>query len=348
MSQKPVGFGSDNHAGIHPEIAAAMQAANSGHTHSYGDDPYTQEALDHCRRHFGEDSQTFFVFNGTAANVLSIAALTRSYHAVICARTSHLNIDESTAPEHFTGCRLLPLYTPDGKLRPDDVKAQASSIGNPHHAQPRLVSITQSTEVGTVYTPEEIAALAECAHGLGLYLHMDGARLANAAASLGLELRQISTDVGVDMLSFGGTKNGMMLGEAVVVLRSELAGEFGYIRKQGLQLASKMRFLSVQFTALLQDDLWRRNAEHANKMARLLSQEAAKVPGVRLSQKTQANAVFAIIPKECIAALQQEFFFYVWDEAEGEVRWMCAYDTREEDVHSFVATMRRTLKADSA
>ena len=343
MSDHSAGFGSDNHAGVHPEIAAAIQAANGGQAHSYGDDPYTEEALGHFRRHFGEQAQAFFVFNGTAANVLSIAALTRSYNAVICAHTSHLTIDESTAPERFTGCRLLPVDTLDGKLRPEDVRAQAKGIGNPHHAQPKLVSITQSSEMGTVYTPDEIAALAECAHGLGLYLHMDGARLANAAASLGVDLRQITTDAGVDMLSFGGTKNGMLLGEAVVALRPELAGELEYLRKQGLQLASKMRFLSAQFSALLEGDLWRRNAEHANGMARVLAEGAAEVPGVELTQKTEANAVFAVIPKECIAPLQDEHFFYVWDEDRGEVRWMCAYDTREEDVRAFVEAMHRVV-----
>ncbi len=339
------GFGSDNHAGVHPEVLEAIVAANTGHAHSYGDDPYTREATAILRRHFGDGAEPFFVFNGTGANVTALAALTRSFEAVICADTSHLHIDECGAPEQVGGVKLLALPTADGKLTPELVRSKMTGRGDEHQVRPRVVSITQTTELGTVYTPAEMAALAECAHAGGLYLHVDGARFANAAAALGVDLRAISTDVGVDVLSFGGTKNGLMLGEVVVFFDRELARDYRYARKQGMQLASKMRFVAAQFSALLQGDLWRRSAAHANAMAQLLEQKVRQIEGVEVTQRAEANAVFARLPLDVIPVLQEQFFFYVWDAARGEVRWMTAFDTTAEDIEDFVACIKKTLAA---
>lgn len=338
------GFASDNHAGVHEEVLQAIAQANKGHVHSYGDDVYTKEAIEVLRQHFGAAAEVFFVFNGTGANVTVLAALTRSFEAVICAETSHLNIDECGAPEQIGGVKLLALPTADGKLNPEAVAAKLTGRGDEHQVRPRVISITQTTELGTVYTPEEMAALADCAHEKGLYLHVDGARFANAAAALGVELRAISADVGVDVLSFGGTKNGLMLGEAVVFFDGNLARDYRYARKQGMQLASKMRFIAVQFSALLQGGLWRRSAEHANAMAQLLESQVRGLPGIEITQHRQANAVFVRLPKEIIPILQEQFFFYEWDAAAGEVRWMTAFDTSAEDVEVFVACIKKTLR----
>jgi threonine aldolase len=337
------GFGSDNHAGVHPEVLEAIAAVNVGHAHSYGDDDYTREAMAIMRRHFGEGAEPFFVFNGTGANVTALAALTRSFEAVICADTSHLHIDECGAPEQVGGVKLLTLPTVDGKLTPDLVRSKMTGRGDEHQVRPRVVSITQTTELGTVYTPAEIAALADCAHEGGLYLHVDGARFANAAAALGVELRAISADVGVDVLSFGGTKNGLMLGEAVVFFDRELARDYRYARKQGMQLASKMRFVAAQFSALLKGDLWRQSAEHANAMAQLLEREVRQIEGVEITQKTEANAVFARLPQRAIPIVQEQFFFYVWDASRSEVRWMTAFDTTAADIAAFVTCIKKTL-----
>ncbi len=330
------GFGSDNHAGVHAEVLQALVEANVGHVHSYGDDPYTRRAEEAIRHHFGPDAQPFFVVNGTGANVTALGSLTPSFEAVLCAETSHLHIDECGAPEQVGGVKLLTLPTTDGKLRPEQVRARFAGRLDEHQVRPRVVSITQTTELGTVYTPEEMAALAECAHDLGLYLHVDGARFANAAAALDVELRAISTDVGVDVLSFGGTKNGLLLGEAVIFFAEELAVDYRYARKQGMQLASKMRFVAAQFTALLADDLWKRSATHANKMAQRLEEKVRAIPGVEVTQRAQANAVFARLPQAIIPVLQEQFFFYVWDAARAEVRWMASFDTTEEDINAFV------------
>lgn len=339
------GFGSDNHAGVHPEVLEAIAAANVGHAHSYGDDLYTREATAIMRRHFGDAAEPFFVFNGTGANVTALAALTRSFEAVICAETAHLHIDECGAPEQVGGVKLLTLPTANGKLTPDLVRSKVTGRSDEHQVRPRVVSITQTTELGTVYTAAEIAALAECAHAHDLYLHVDGARFANAAVALGVELRAISTDVGVDVLSFGGTKNGLMLGEAVVFFARELARDYRYARKQGMQLASKMRFVAVQFSALLKGDLWRESAGHANAMAQRLEREVRQIAGVEVTQQAEANAVFARLPPRAIEKLQEEFFFYVWDAARAEVRWMTAFDTTEEDIEAFVRCIKKTLAA---
>ncbi len=276
---KPVrSFASDNNAGVHPKIIQAISAVNEGHTVGYGDDPYTKSALSKFREHFGRATETFVVFNGTAANVLSFAALTSPYHAVICAEAAHVYVDECGAPEKLTGCKLVPVPTVAGKLTVDAVHKVYHGIGDQHHVQPKVISITQSTEVGTVYKPEEVKALARFAHDHKMFLHMDGARIANAAASLKLNLRQATRDLGVDVLSFGGTKNGAMGAEAVVFFNQSLAHDFLYRRKQGMQLASKMRYISAQLDALLTDDLWLRNARHSNRMAKLLESELKKFP----------------------------------------------------------------------
>ncbi|HEY3021304.1 MAG TPA: beta-eliminating lyase-related protein [Solirubrobacteraceae bacterium] len=334
------GFGSDNHAGVLPEVLDAIAAANDGHAHSYGDDPWTRRAEARFREHFGEQARAFLVFNGTAANVVGLRALLRPYEAVICAETAHLNVDECGAPEFNAGIKLLPVATTDGKLTPELVAPRLVRFGDEHAVQPRVISITQSTELGTVYTPAETAALAELAHESGLLLHVDGARLANAAAALDAPLRALTTDAGVDALSFGGTKNGLLLGEAVVLLRpGTAAGAMPFLRKQSMQLASKMRFLAAQFEVLLDGDAWRRPAAHANAMAARLAAAIAGVPGVTITQPVQANAVFVILPPDVAARLRERFFFYTWDEGTGEVRWMCAWDTTAEDVDAFAAAV---------
>src|SRR4051812_29430258 len=290
------GFGSDNHAGVLPEVLEAIAAANEGHAHSYGDDDWTRRAEARFREHFGEQASAFIVFNGTGANVVGLRALLRAYEGVICAETAHLNVDECGAPEWNAGIKLLTVPTPDGKLTPELVEPRIARIGDEHAIQPRVISITQSTELGTVYSVEETRALARLARERGLYLHVDGARLANAAAALDVPLRAITTDAGVDALSFGGTKNGLLAGEAVVFLRGGLGGEVAFLRKQSMQLASKMRFIAAQFEALLSDDLWRRPAAHANAMAARLAEAVGAIDGVTITQRVQANAVFAVIP----------------------------------------------------
>ncbi|MBP1931251.1 threonine aldolase family protein [Ammoniphilus resinae] len=334
-------FASDNYAGIHPEVLQAIIEANTGHVGSYGKDSYTEQAIEKFKEHFGEQSEVYFVFNGTAANVLSLQALTRSYHAVLCAETAHIYTDECGAPEKFTGSKLIPIPSGNGKLNVEQLGDYLEATGEQHHSQPKVISISQTTEMGTLYTPQEVMAIAEFAHQHGLYLHMDGSRLANAAASLGCKLRDITTDVGVDVLSFGGTKNGMMIGEAVVFLRNGLSEEFKYIRKQGMQLGSKMRFISAQFLAMLKNDLWRRNAQQANEMASLLAKRMQKIPQIQITQEVQANAIFAMIPSEYIPVLQESHFFYVWSEQESVVRIMTSFDTTSENIHRFAEEMEK-------
>jgi threonine aldolase len=337
------GLASDNNAGIHPAILEAIARANVGHALAYGGDPWTGRAVAKFREHLGPHVDVHFVFNGTGANVLGLGALLRPYHAVLCSETAHINVDECGAPEKATGCKLVDIPTPDGKLTPALVEPRIRGLGDQHHVQPRVISISQSTELGTVYTPGEIRALADLAHRHGLYLHMDGARISNAAAALGLPLRAITTDCGVDVLSFGGTKIGLMMGEAVIVFEPALAPDFKFLRKQGMQLASKMRFVAAQFEALLTDDLWLKNARHANAMAALLAREVSSIPRVRITRPTQANGVFASLPAELIPRMQEHTFFYVWDESISEVRWMTSFDTTEEDVRGFAARLRELV-----
>ncbi len=336
-------FASDNNAGVHPEVLKAISAVNQGHTVGYGDDPYTQSVVVKFKKHFGSDIAVFFVFNGTAANCLSLKALTNSYHAVICAESAHIYTDECGAPEKFTGCKLIPIVPQNGKLTVASVGHAYHGVDDPHHVQPRVISITQATEVGTLYQPAEIKALARFAHDRGMFLHVDGARIANAAASLGQTLRQATRDLGVDVLSFGGTKNGALGAEAVIFFDPKLGHDFLYLRKQGMQLASKMRFISAQFDALLTGDLWLKNAQQSNRMARLLQKKLSQIPQVKIVHKVEANGVFAKIPRKAIAALQKRYFFYVWNQEQSVVRWMCSFDTSEQDVNQFAKLVAETV-----
>lgn len=339
-------FASDNAAGIHPEVLAAIAAANEGHAPAYGADPWTAAALSLLRREFGDGIEAFLTFGGTGANVVGLAALLRPWEAVLCASTAHIHVDECGAPERFLGCKLIPVPASDGKLTPGAVIA---ALGGPavapqvHHVAPRVLSVSQSTEYGTVYTPAELRSLAALARERGLLLHMDGARLSNAAAALDLPLRAVTADVGVDVLSFGATKNGGMGAEAVVLFDRARADAAAFARKQAMQLPSKMRFLAAQFVALLTDGLWRRNAAQANRMARRLTEGVARIEGVELTQPVDANAVFARVPLDRLADLQARWHFLTWDEARNEVRLMCAFDTTEADVDGFVEELRLAL-----
>ena len=335
------GFGSDNHSGISPEILQAISDANVDHALAYGDDEWCARAEALFREHFGEQARVYFVFNGTGANVLNIDAMCRSHEAVVCAETAHINVDECGAPQRVVGCRLLTVDTPDGKLTPELVKTRLHGFGFEHHSQPRAISISQPTELGTLYPLQEIRALADLAHEYNMYLHIDGARLANAAVALGCTFRQMTTDLGVDCLSFGGTKNGMLMGESVVLLNPALDVDMKYRRKQMTQLSSKMRFTAAQFEAYLSTGIWRRNAENSNRMAQLLFGELQGIAGVRVMYPVQVNSVFAQLPSEVWHRLQEEYFFYDWDEANDVVRWMCSFDTTEADIRAFVAALRQ-------
>ncbi|HEX2315081.1 MAG TPA: low specificity L-threonine aldolase [Thermomonospora sp.] len=339
------GFASDNYAGVHPEILTALAVANEGHQAAYGADVYTARLQEVFRRHFGEQATAYPVFNGTGANVVGLQSMTDRWSAVVCAATAHINVDECGAPEKVAGLKLLPVPTPDGRLTPELIDREAWGWGDEHRAQPKVVSITQSTELGTLYTAEEIAAICAHAHERGMLVHVDGSRLANAAAALGLPLRAFTTDAGVDVLSFGGTKNGLLLGEAVVVLNPDAVHGPVFLRKAAMQLSSKMRFVSAQFLALLDGDLWLRNAAHSNAMARRLADAVRAVPGVEIMRPVQANAVFAVIPKDVAERLRKRFRFYTWDEHTGEVRWMCSFDTTEEDVDAFAAALAEEMGA---
>ena len=335
------GFGSDNHAGVLPDVLDALARVNEGHAESYGHDAYTRRVEEHVSAEFGEGARTFFVFNGTGANVTCLRAMCRPWEAVVCAETSHLNVDEGGAPEWVGGVKLLTVATPDGKLTPELARRRIVRLGDEHAVQPKVISVSQPTELGTLYTPEELRVLAALAHGNGMLLHVDGARLTNAAAALGCSLGEAAT--GADAISFGGTKAGLIFGEAVVFIRPELAEAALYLRKQSMQLASKMRFVAAQFQALLTAERWRAAAGNANAMAARLAERVAQLPGVRVTQRPQSNVVFAIIPPEATARLQADWTFYVWDEHTGEVRWMCSWDTTEHDVDAFAAAIEEVV-----
>ena len=337
-------FASDNNAGIHPEVIDAIRVANDGHVIAYGDDHITARATKLFQKHFGRDVAVYFVFGGTGANVLGLKAITKPHHAIICAETAHVNVDECGAPEKFTGCKLIALPTPDGKLHVEQLHPLLHAFGNEHHVQPRVITVAQATEMGTVYTKKELKTLSSFAHDNNMLLHVDGARISNAAVSLNASLKEITADAGVDVLSFGGTKNGMMYGEAVVFFDKQLAPDFKYIRKQGMHLPSKMRYVSAQFEAMLAGDLWKRSAGHANRMAQILATELAKVPQIKLTQKVESNGVFAIIPRKYIPVLQKKYFFYVWNEEISEVRLMASFDTTEDDIQDFLELVRKTVK----
>ncbi len=336
-------FGSDNHSGVHPDILKALAAANVEHDMAYGDDKVTARLQQLFKNLFGAQAEAFPVFNGTGANVVCLQAMTQSHHGIICAETAHINVDECGAPEKHTGCKLLTVPPVDGKLTPESVKKHFEAFGFQHHSQPKVISISQSTELGTLYTPAEIKALADLAHANDMYLHIDGSRLSNAAAALNMPFRQFTTDCGVDALSFGGTKCGLLMGEVVVFLRPELARDALYVRKQAMQLYSKMRFVSAQFEAFLSNDLWKTMAAHSNRMAALLGAELAKIPGVKLAYPVQANGVFAAMPRKAIDALLADYFFYVWNEERDEVRLMCSFDTTEEDIRAFLNAAKKAV-----
>lgn len=346
MSSAPWrGFASDNYAGIHPDVLSAMAEANTGHQVAYGEDEVTTALAEVVRGHFGTQAEVYPVFNGTGANVVAIQAMTSRWEAVVCAQSAHVNVDEGGAPESMAGLKLWTIPTPEGKLTPELIDSQAWGFGDVHRAQPRVVTITQSTELGTVYTVDELRAITEHAHSLGMVVHLDGARISNAAASLGLGFADFTTDAGIDVVSFGGTKNGAMLGEAVIVLNPAAAPGVEFLRKTSMQLASKMRFVSAQLMELLSNDLGLRNARHSNAMAQELAARVSRIDGVTIVRPVQANAVFATLPMAVTERLQQRFRFYTWDHVTGEVRWMCSWDTTPEDVAAFADAIAEEMSA---
>lgn len=338
------GFASDNYAGVHPDVMQALQDVNHNHVPAYGQDIYTEQAYRVFKRYFGEVAQTFFVFSGTGANVLALDVITRPFNSIICAETAHINVDECGAIAKVTGASLIHVQTPNGKLTPELVQPYLKRFGDEHHAQPKVISISQTTEYGTVYTPAEIRALAELAHRHDMYLHVDGARICNAAAALSGEFRSFTTDAGVDVLSFGGTKNGMMFGEAVIFLNAKLAEHAKFYRKQNGMLLSKHRFIAVQFLSMLEGELWLRCATQANAMASRLADGVRGIKGVEITQPVQANVVFARLPEHVIRELQSAFAFYVWNEFTHEVRWMTSFDTTPEEVDRFIAKIKTSVQ----
>ncbi len=337
-------FASDNNSGIHPRILAAIIQANENHCVSYGDDVYTQQAIEIFKSHFGEQTEVFFVFNGTAANVLSLMQTTKPYSSIICSETAHINVDECGAPERIAGIKVISVPHKEGKISPEKILPHLHGFGFEHHSQPSAISISQTTEMGTVYTPAEITELTDLAHRHNMILHIDGARLANAAAALNLPFRAFTVDCGVDVVSFGGTKNGMLLGEAILIFNPQLAEGFKYRRKQSMQLFSKMRFMGAQFIAYFSDNLWLENARHANAMAKRLAEAIRQIPEITITTPVEANGVFAIIPKEWVEPLRKEYFFYTWNETTSEIRWMCSFDTTPEDIDMFVEKIKQLSK----
>jgi threonine aldolase len=338
-------FGSDNHSGVHPNIMKAIESVNEGYSVSYGEDDYTKIAIDKFKKFFGKGIDVYFVGNGTAANILGIKTVIHSYHAIYCAETAHLNIHECCGPEKFIGCKLTTIPTKNGKLTVDLIKPYIEGFDDPHMAQPKVISISQPTEYGTVYSPNEIKHIADFAHKNDMFLHIDGARLSNAAASLNVSFADMTSRIGVDILSFGGTKNGMMFGDAIIFFDKSLSKDFKYVRKQGMHLTSKMRYISAQFDALLSNELWLINARHANSMTQLLFNELKHVSGITITQRVDANAIFALLKKQHIKKILESYFFHVFDEKIGEVRWMCSFNTKEKDVLKFVKTIKMIVNS---
>lgn len=337
------GFASDNNSGVHPAVMQAIEDVNRGHVVGYGDDPFTAMATGMLKKELGEAAEIFFVFTGTAANVLGLAGVTRSWNSVITAYTAHIEQDECGAPERFAGFKVLTVDTHDGKLKPDMLARHMHGFGFEHHSQPGVISISQVTEMGTVYTPKEVKVLADYAHDSGLLLHMDGARIANAAVTLGLPFKAFTSDAGVDLLSFGGTKNGMMYGEAVCFLKPGLAPGFKYLRKQGMQLASKMRFIAAQYIAYLTDGLWSECASHANRMANELEKRLREIDGVTITQKVEANGIFIIMPAAVAERLSKDYFFYPWNTQTSEYRLMTSWDTSMDDIVQFTELLKSIM-----
>ncbi|MCD8043632.1 MAG: low specificity L-threonine aldolase [Tannerellaceae bacterium] len=336
-------FASDNNSGVHPLVMDALIKANSDHAVGYGDDPWTEQATQKIKELFGESASPFFVFNGTGANSVALQALTRSFHSIICTSTAHIYVDECGAPARMTGCTVTPVDTPDGKLTPELIRPHLHNFGVCHHPQPKAVYISQVSELGTVYTVDEVKAIADLVHEYGMYLHMDGARLANACVYLDCSMKELTVDAGVDILSFGGTKNGMMMGEAVIAFRPELAENLPYFRKQSAQLASKQRYLSTQFLPYLEKEVWYNNARNANEKAKEIVAVLNKYPEINFTQKPESNQLFFTMPREAAKELEKEYFFYYWNEAITEVRLVTSWDTTTDDIESLAKSLDRIL-----
>lgn len=336
-------FASDNNSGVHPLVMEALNRANQDHAVGYGDDPWTEEAVDKIKEVFTPDCVPLFVFNGTGSNAVALQLCTRSYNSIICAETAHIYVDECGSPARMTGCQIRPVATTDGKLTPDLIRPYLCNFGEQHHSQPGALYISQCTELGTIYQPDEIRALTKLAHRYDMYVHMDGARLANACAALNLSFKELTADCGIDILSFGGTKNGLMLGESVIIFNRALKKEAYFVRKQSAQLASKLRYLSCQFTAYLTDNLWLKNATHANKMAQKLYDGLKEVPGVQFTQKMESNQLFLTMPRMVIDELLKDYFFYFWNKAANEIRFVTSFDTTEKDIEELLQSMKKSL-----
>lgn len=334
-------FGSDNNSGVHPLVMEALNRANKDHAVGYGDDNWTKEAVARIKNAFTQDCEPLFVFNGTGSNILALQLITRPYNSIFCAETAHIYVDECGAPAKAAGCQIRPIATPDGKLTPELIRPYLHGFGEQHHSQPGAIYLSQCTELGTVYTPAELKAITSLAHEKGMKVHMDGARIANACVSLGASLKELTVDCGIDVLSFGGTKNGLMMGECVIIFDPTLKAEARFIRKQSAQLASKMRYISCQFTAYLTDELWRKNAEHANRLAARLHEVLSTVPGVRFTQKVESNQLFMVMPRPLIDKLAAHYFFYFWNEETHEIRLVTSFDTTEEDVEGLLNVVAR-------
>lgn len=333
-------FASDNNSGVHPQVMQALSKANKDHALGYGDDSWTEEAICKIRETFTPDCEPLFVFNGTGSNVVALQLMTRPYHSIVCAETAHIYVDECGSPVKMTGCQIRPVATPDGKLTPELIAPYLHSFGDQHHSQPAAIYLSQCTELGTIYTPEELKAITTLAHRYGMRVHMDGARIANACAALNLSLKAMTVDCGIDVLSFGGTKNGLMMGECVIVFDESLKAEARFVRKQSAQLASKMRYLSCQFTAYLTGDLWLKNATHANAMAHKLYEALSRYPDVRFIQKAESNQLFLTMPRPIIDRMLQSYFFYFWNEAADEIRLVTSFDTTEQDMEEFISLLQ--------
>lgn len=337
-------FASDNNSGVHPQVMQALSETNKDHALGYGDDFWTEEAIHKIREAFTPDCEPLFVFNGTGSNVVALQLMTRSYHSIVCAETAHIYVDECGSPVKMTGCQIRPVATPDGKLTPELIAPYLHGFGDQHHSQPAAIYLSQCTELGTIYTPEELKAITALAHRHGMRVHMDGARIANACAALNLSLKAMTVDCGIDVLSFGGTKNGLMMGECVIVFDESLKAEARFVRKQSAQLASKMRYLSCQFTAYLTGDLWLKNATHANAMAHKLYEALSRYPNVRFIQKAESNQLFLTMPRPVIDRMLQSYFFYFWNEAADEIRLVTSFDTTEQDIEEFINLLHRVQK----
>lgn len=336
-------FGSDNHAGIDPLILESLIKANSGSAVAYGNDPWSEQAVEKFKEHFGEGCQVLFVLNGTGANTIALKTFTDSFNAIVCSDVAHINTSECGAPQKFSGCPTIPIQSLDGKLTFDQINEVIDNQIDQHHNKPNIVSLSQTTELGTVYDLKTIKQISDMLHKKGCFLHIDGARFANAAVFLGCSLKELTSDVGVDILSFGGTKNGLLFGEALVFFDESLVDKAKYFRKQATQLFSKMRFIACQFESYLTDDLWKKNAVRANNMAKFLMEKLLPLQEVKITRKAESNSIFVKIPDEAIEPLQKRYFFHIWDEKTKELRWMTSFDTTRDDICNFVDTIKEII-----